>query len=352
MIIQVGIYPPPIGGVAIYNKRFKEFLDEKGIKNELWDYSSIKNNSKDPTIKNIDLRFAPLLELFKSKSKIIHYHIPSVKPKRIIGFFNRILPKKGLRLLTQHGAANRLFEKANGNIVSTLNTFDAIICVKKNDAAFMKDKGVNTTLIEIPAFIPPKLKDEDFSLIPEHVWNFMKSHKPIISLNGANYNLINGRDLYGMDLTVELLERLIQNYPDIGFVFFRPYVRKGILDDIKNYIETRNLTKNILIVHDSVPFYPVLLKSDIFLRPTLTDGDAVSIREAIHFKIPTLTSDAVERPDGCVLFKKGSLDDLYDKTIMMLENYDYYKNIANNLKENNYAEEVLNFYKELLNDAL
>ena len=38
------------------------------------------------------------------------------------------------------------------------------------------------------------------------------------------------------------------------------------------------------------------------MRPTRTDGDAVSIREAMHFGRPVVASDAVPRPEGVVTF--------------------------------------------------
>lgn len=347
MIIQVGLYPPPIGGVSVYNKRFKEFLDKEKIENELWDYSSIKKNYKDSSIKQINYRLAPIIESFKLKSKIIHYHIPGVKPKETIGFLNKIMPRRGIRILTHHGSAQRMFDKSNGKLIGALNTFDAIICVKKNDAKLMIEKGLKSTIVEIPAFIPPDISQQDFDLIPIKVWKFIDEHSPIIALNGANYNLIDGIDLYGMDLTVLLAKEIIAKYPNIGFVFFRPYVNDEFLGKIYTQIKNLNLQKNFLIIHDSVPFYPAIIKSDIFLRPTLTDGDAVSIREALHFKTPVITSDAVERPEGCVLFKKGSLEDLCEKTLFVLNNLSEIKAKIFSLNDENYALRVLNFYRKL-----
>jgi len=38
----------------------------------------------------------------------------------------------------------------------------------------------------------------------------------------------------------------------------------------------------------------------VYLRPTLTDGDAVSIREALDAGVPVVASNVVRRPRGVV----------------------------------------------------
>jgi glycosyltransferase involved in cell wall biosynthesis len=47
--------------------------------------------------------------------------------------------------------------------------------------------------------------------------------------------------------------------------------------------------------------------SDIFLRPTRSDGDANSIREALYLGVPVIASDCVERPDQVLTFRTGDI---------------------------------------------
>ena len=40
----------------------------------------------------------------------------------------------------------------------------------------------------------------------------------------------------------------------------------------------------------------MLRLTDVLLKPTNTDGDAISVREALYLGVPVVASDVVERP--------------------------------------------------------
>ena len=69
-------------------------------------------------------------------------------------------------------------------------------------------------------------------------------------------------------------------------------------------------------------FYPVYGLVDVLVRPTLSDGDAMSVREALHYGIPTVASDAVPRPDGVVVFCSRDQDDFEGAVRQTLERLD------------------------------
>jgi glycosyltransferase involved in cell wall biosynthesis len=48
--------------------------------------------------------------------------------------------------------------------------------------------------------------------------------------------------------------------------------------------------------------WPVIKRASVFLRPTTSDGDSISLREALHFNVPVVASDAAPRPAGSILF--------------------------------------------------
>ncbi len=70
-----------------------------------------------------------------------------------------------------------------------------------------------------------------------------------------------------------------------------------------------------MIYEDLPEAWPVFLSSQLFLRPTNTDGAAVSVKEALWAGIPVIASDCTVRPAEVKLFKNRSEDDLYDKIL-------------------------------------
>lgn len=79
-------------------------------------------------------------------------------------------------------------------------------------------------------------------------------------------------------------------------------------------LETEGLTAHYMIVRGSRPFGPALARSSALLRPTNTDGDAVSVREALWLGVPVIASDVVVRPAGTVLFRNRDAESLWEAT--------------------------------------
>jgi glycosyltransferase involved in cell wall biosynthesis len=81
--------------------------------------------------------------------------------------------------------------------------------------------------------------------------------------------------------------------------------------EMRSRVQEHGLADRILWISGGVPvLYPLLRRSHLFLRPTNTDGDAVSVREALYFGVPVVASDATVRPPGTVLFRNRDADDL------------------------------------------
>jgi glycosyltransferase involved in cell wall biosynthesis len=90
--------------------------------------------------------------------------------------------------------------------------------------------------------------------------------------------------------------------------------------------------------------WPLLRKINLLLRPTKSDGDALSIREALFFRIPVISSDVVPRPEGTIIYKLNSREDLLEKTIYLIE---HYKDFVSDLGSNtiNFAHKIIEQYE-------
>ena len=60
--------------------------------------------------------------------------------------------------------------------------------------------------------------------------------------------------------------------------------------------------------HDVV--LSVMRSVSVFVRPTICDGDSLSVREALALRVPVVASDTDFRPEGVILFRRGDVDDL------------------------------------------
>ena len=134
--------------------------------------------------------------------------------------------------------------------------------------------------------------------------------------NAWNLVMHNNQDLYGLDMCIEAMVKLKEDKTNqyyLIFVVASNTNQQERMAAYKKQINDNKLEDCILIWEQSISFVRLLQECDLVLRTTNTDGDAVSIREALHFGKPVLASDVVKRPDGVVLFKTRNVEDLTNK---------------------------------------
>jgi len=346
MIIQVGPYPPPYGGISVYIKRMKSCFDSKRIENQVWDTSGVEKTEKN--VLKMRLRFAPFRYLVRRDIDLIHYHIPGIEAKNYIGFLNRLLFGNRKKILTIHGGGESLFDTNDKSMTKSLNSFDAIICVKPKGREYLLKQGIDSEIYEISAFIPPILSDEEIVEIPQRVWDFVRCHKPIISANASAIRFYRNQDLYGIDMCVDLCAKSKNAFPEIGFVFCLPDIGDyGYFQRMKQRIVEKGVEDNFLLQTEPCEFYPILMKSDLFVRPTNRDGYSVSLAEAIYFRVPAVASDVCTRSEGTILFKNRDTGDFASKVEGVLDNYESYKESLEAVDLEDNFEKIMEVYQKL-----
>src|SRR5262249_1967123 len=85
---------------------------------------------------------------------------------------------------------------------------------------------------------------------------------------------------------------------------------------------------------------------DLFLRTTLYDGDAVSVREAIHLGVPVIATDNGMRPVGCDLIPIADAGALIRAIEQRLRRPQGPRTEPGNGEEN--LERVVAIYREIL----
>lgn len=355
----IGPYPPPYGGISIHIKRLYQKLKSLNIESNI--YCENKINIDNNEIKNLKLKKFILLSIFLKKNEIIHLHTSGLKIRLIMSLISFLFSKK--LIITVHGVS--LEEEYNqlnkfGKIIYKflLNKISYLIVVNSEIKDWCIKNEILLNRIEvIPAYINPIVSKNDYLKINKEVWDFIENSKKrnekIITGNG-NIRFFNNEDLYGLDLLVELIYLLRKNDYKVSLFFallgYESQSKKernyfaSLLEKIKEY----HIEENIFIykIRDT-EYYPILDKTDIFIRPTNTDGDAISIREAIYLKKPNIASDIVKRPAGTILFKSREIKDLFKKVKYILDNFDKEKNKLNNIETKEYYEAVLEVYKKV-----
>jgi len=348
-IAILGIYPPPIGGISIYIKRFYFFLSKKGINKVL--YNSGKYANKNNNIINVNFKHK-LFKLIFDSSDIIHSNEIGIKARMIIPLF-KLFNKK--TILSIHGDSfktqiTELKGIKRACFLHQIKSYDHIIAVNPNIKLLLILNGINKSQISvISAFIPPTPDETDTKQLPEFFHKIRKRHKFLITANAFKISFYNNEDLYGIDLSIELMNRLVQNgYKNIGFIYVIPDIGNyDYYEKMQNLVKKYNLEDNFHFYTNPVAYPAVINMCDLFIRPTNTDGDALSIREAISLKKPAIASDVCKRPEGTVLFKSRNIDNLYEKTMDVINNYEKHKAFIEDIEFEDNAEKILDVYRKV-----
>jgi glycosyltransferase involved in cell wall biosynthesis len=151
----------------------------------------------------------------------------------------------------------------------------------------------------IPAYLPD---EDDPGELSEEADAFLRQGRSLVM---AAYRLSvdgRGRTLYGLETAIDSFASVGRDHRDLQLAIFlaspprsrreaqllRGLVARALDPDLRGRIR----------VFYGQPLAPALGLATLFLRPTLTDGDAVSIREAMTAGLPVLASDVVGRPEG------------------------------------------------------
>ncbi len=263
-----------IGGVTVHVQRLLGFLEHQGFPYSFLDYKGI--------------RPLALLKAFK-KADVVHIHISNPVFMFALVVLSRLLGKT--TLCTFHGNYGRYDALKNFLVRISLRLSSVPIVI--NQYSYSKCKRFNKRLLLIPAFIPPQkeeiLPDEIVSLVER----IRENNKTIFSTNAYNITIDKeGNEIYGIDFLVHYFE----DSADKALIVSDP---SGNYQ--KRYSELES--SSVFFIGYPHPYYELLKRVDFFVRNTSTDGDALSVKEALYLGLPTLCTDVVDRPEGARLFK-------------------------------------------------
>ena len=304
-VLQLGPYPPPHGGVQSNLVSIRAFLLKRGIRCAVINITRHRKRDADDVFYP---RNAPALMrlLMSLEYDIVHLHVGGMLTRRLLGLGLVCTSVPGRKsVLTFHSGGypstpEAKATKARSFAGFVLRRFDALIGVNSEIMTFFSRLAVPTNrshLIYPHSFLP---EEETPSALPEPLASFLAAHDPVL----ISVGLLEPE--YDLPLQIEALGHVREKFPQAGMIL----IGSGSLEqDLRTRISAQPYSAHILLCGD-VPHrltMQAISKSRAMLRTTLYDGDAVSVREALHLGIPVIASDNGMRPAGVHLIPKSNL---------------------------------------------
>lgn len=306
-VLIIGPAPQNTGGISIHIRRLMSLLSDCFVF-DIIDEGHVRYKEI------FNLRSLNLYTYFRKVlvSDIVHIHSGVF----ILRLFHIVVCKIIARkqtIVTVHKDPHR-----EGFMAITkffLKLCDVVIMVNKIGFDAMKTKS-HCKYYMMPAFLPPIMEDEHAlpAEISEWIYNVKKNNGILMVSNAYNLVLNGGVDLYGLDLCIEMMRKMKENSSSeyyLLFVVASNTTQQELMNSYKRKITEYGIEEKFLIYEKSLSFIRLVEKSDIVLRTTNTDGDAISVREALYLGKTVIASDVVARPDGTVLFKTRDVNSLY-----------------------------------------
>jgi glycosyltransferase involved in cell wall biosynthesis len=220
-----------------------------------------------------------------------------------------------------------------------LRRFDALIAVNEDIAQFFRNLGVEPERIHV---ISPYLGFGASALgepsLPAKVSTFMAAHDPIlISVGGLEPE-------YDVSLQMQALGKIRTRHPKAGLLV----AGSGSLEEVvRKECSLLPYAEHVLLNGDLAhgATLQAMQSSDIMLRTTWYDGDAISVREALQLGVPVIASDNGMRPEGTHLIPARNLDALVAIAEKILHNPPARISVASESDRN--LEELLKLYQRL-----
>lgn len=294
-ILLIGPYPPPYGGVSIHIKRLKPLLSAR-FEVDMVDEAKVK---KDNIFNIRSLKVGPYLRKMLS-ADIVHIHSGLLSLRLVHYLAAGIFFKK--RIITIHG-----YEPGRGVVERMLDKLMLINCNKTIFVSTEIAERFNVKRFMVKdAFLPPDVNEEEAIPYVVKKWIDDQHEKgfKICSANAWRLDSHNNEDMYGLDLCIMAAEELKKKNANVAFVFVVCEDTGVIkLEKYRQMIKELALENCFLLYEAPLSFIRLIQETEIVLRPTNTDGDALTVREALYLGKAVIASDVVKRPDGTTLFK-------------------------------------------------
>jgi len=347
-VLQIGPFPPPYGGVERNLIAIRTFLRNRRIPCGV---INITRHRKT----DVDEVFQPsgaldLIRLIVTlRYDVIHIHFGGMLSPRLLGLYLlcSLLPGRKT-VLTFHsgGYPSTPQGRATGRrsfAGFVFRRLDRLIAVNAEIAAFFRKLGVNPDRIHViapHAFVAGEALSTE---LPDALAAFAAEHRPLlVSVGGLEPE-------YDVAAQIDLLGAVRERHPNAGVMV----IGSGSLHEALGRQAAALPYHSHVRLCGDVPHavtMRVLAQADLLLRTTLYDGDAISVREALHLGTPVIATENGMRPAGVIVVPVSNAGALREATLGALARPPHARATHVAVDETN-LEAVLRVYQDLTSTA-
>jgi len=338
---------PPYGGVSVFVKRLIERLSDDGFTvggyyAEAKPMGQVKSAmfEKWTWFQTLYFPWKFFKYAFRLKDyRVLHSHM-SLEAMVYLWAFRHILRKK--IIITIH---NSMVEQYYG-YTNPINRFFLHRMVRDKDVVWIACSQEGKEQMErlplhfaspihvIPAYIPARASESDLS---DSLQSYLRSHEKNLVFYGHSFMLHRGTDVYGFKAMLTLYSMLRKNNPQLGLVYCIAETT-----DMASIAQLQSLAgedKEAIFwqLGGIANMASLWNQTDVYVRPTSTDGDSLSVREALEAGAQVVASDVVKRPSGTIVYRHGILEEAAEKIVSALsiprqhpaQDYTYYQAMKN-----------------------
>jgi len=319
-ILILGKIPPPIGGVTIHTSRLLESLQEKNY----------------TRFHFLDLSKTSILKILTSliSFPVTHLHTSHVYFQLLAAVLCFVTRKK--LIITYHGNLGRY--KSFKNWVVNASCRLCFTPIVQNQASMQSATRLNHGALLLSAFLPAKVSSHLDPAILEILISCKHKYPYVFCTNACNLTFDKtGNETYG----ILALINQFQAMPQAALI---------VSDPSGKYIhfteKQMTLPDNIVFISYPHNFSDLLQHTDAFIRNTTTDGDSISIHEALANRISVFATNSIPRPSGCVLYSDISKIDFVSE--LQHKKQENQKLSVTERKKSNVAELLMQLYDRCL----
>jgi glycosyltransferase involved in cell wall biosynthesis len=298
-VLQLGPFPPPMGGVQTNLVAIHTLLGERGHTAHVINLTRFR---RDDTAEVFYPHSAAqvLRLLFALRADVVHLHVGGGLPLRLLllAVACTLLPGRRSVFTFHSGGYPESPEGKSANWWTlrgfVLRRFDRLIAVNRELADVFLRLGAKPGRVRVilPFVLPDRVSADP---LPEPLAGFYAAHQPVLVSMGWL------EPEYDFQLQISILSKIRQRWPAAGLAILgegrlRPELEQARLES--------GAAEHVLLAGDQphAVALQAIAGAGAFLRTTFYDGDSISVREALHLGTPVVASDNGMRPPGVVLF--------------------------------------------------